>query len=180
MNDVLVLNASLEPLNITSLKRAVRLVFAGKAEVVHDRGRTIAHPTFQMPLPSVIRLLYYIVRKPQPIPLTKKNVLLRDDYACQYCGRRTDLASATVDHVVPRSRGGKSSFENLVCCCSPCNARKRDRSPDEAGMRLKRKPKRPMSIPWLVVRRNTGPAEWGYYLGLYNVSIEERAPLGSV
>jgi 5-methylcytosine-specific restriction endonuclease McrA len=174
MTDVLVLNVSLEPLNITSLKRAVRLVYSGKAEIVHDRGRAIAHPTFEMALPSVIRLLYYIVRKPQPIPLTKKNVLLRDDYTCQYCARQTEPPSATVDHVIPRSRGGRSTFNNLVCCCSPCNARKRDRLPHEAGMHLQRKPKRPFAIPWLVIRRNTGPTEWAFYLGLYNVNIEER------
>ena len=175
MSEVLVLNSSLEPLHITNLKRAVRLVYSGKAEVVHDRGCFIASPTFQMKFPTVIRLLYYIVRKPKPIPLTKKNVMLRDDYACQYCGRHTDAATATVDHVVAKSRGGKSTFENLVCCCSPCNGRKRDRLPEEAGLFLKRKPRRPMSIPWLVVRRNTGPQEWAMYFSLYNVSIEERA-----
>jgi 5-methylcytosine-specific restriction endonuclease McrA len=175
MSEVLVLNQSLEPLNITTLKRAVRLVYTGKAEVVHDSSRLIGSPTFQMRLPTVIRLLYYIVRKPRPMPLTKKNVLLRDDYACQYCGRRTEHATATVDHVIPRSRGGKSTFENLVCCCGPCNARKKDRLPEEAGMRLVRRPRRPISIPWLVVRRNTGPSEWSFYLGLYEVSIEERA-----
>jgi 5-methylcytosine-specific restriction endonuclease McrA len=174
MTDVLVLNASLEPLNVTSLKRAVRLVYSGKAEVVHDRGRAIDTPTFQMRLPSVIRMLYYITMKPRPIALTKKNVLLRDDYTCQYCGRATARATATVDHFVPSSRGGKSTFENLVCCCSPCNGRKKDRLPAEAGMHLRRKPRRPMVIPWLVIRRNTGPTEWALYLGLYEVSIEER------
>lgn len=174
MTDVLVLNQSMEPLNVTSLRRAVRLVYAGKAAVVHDRGRNIGSATFQMRLPSVIRMLYYVVMKPRPIALTKKNVLLRDDYLCQYCGHKTERATATVDHVVPSSRGGKSTFENLVCCCSPCNARKKDRSPEEAGMRLRRAPRRPMVIPWLVVRRNTGPSEWGLYLGLYEVGIEER------
>jgi 5-methylcytosine-specific restriction endonuclease McrA len=175
-NDLcLVLNSSLEPLNITTLQRAVRLLYTGKAEVVHDNGKLIGSPTFQMRLPTVIRLLYYIVRKPRPMPLTKKNVLLRDEYACQYCGRHTEHEAATVDHVTPRSRGGRSTFENLVCCCSPCNARKKDRLPSEAGMQLRRKPRRPFAIPWLVVTRNTGPFEWGLYLGLYGVRIEERA-----
>jgi len=174
VSTVLVLNQSMEPLNVTTLRRAVRLVYVGKATIVHDHGREIGTPTFQMRLPSVIRMLYYIVTKPRPIALTKKNVLLRDEYVCQYCGGETDRSSATVDHVVPSSRGGRSVFENLVCCCAPCNARKRDRAPKEAGMRLRRKPRRPVTIPWLVVRRHTGPAAWANYLGIYNVSIEER------
>lgn len=82
----------------------------------------------------------------------------------------------TVDHIQPKSRGGKSTWLNLVACCVRCNQRKRDRTPDEAGMPLRSRPHVPKFIPFIVVRRNTSPAEWLKYLTLYNVSIEERTP----
>ena len=170
---VLVLNNTYEPLNVASVARAVRLVFAGKAEVLHGRGE-LHSAVLVVPLPSVIRMLYYIARGRKRVPLTKKNVLLRDDYLCGYCGRRGERATMTVDHVVPRRQGGRSSWENLVAACSECNARKRDRTPAEARMPLRRKPHEPRVIPFLVVRRNTQPDEWVKYLSLYSVGIEER------
>jgi 5-methylcytosine-specific restriction endonuclease McrA len=173
MSDVLVLNSTYEPLNLTRLARAVRLVFAGKAEVVHDCGR-LASPTLVIPLPSVIRMLYYIARARKRVALTKKNVLLRDDYRCAYCGVRGDARTMTVDHVIPRAWGGTSRWSNLVAACADCNGRKRDRTPEQAQMLLRRKPHEPRYIPFVVVRRNTERGEWGKYLGLYNISIEQR------
>ncbi len=122
-------------------------------------------------LPSVVRLLYYVRRASrQRVALTRKNVLLRDRYTCAYCGER-DGATMTVDHVEPKSRGGRSTWANLVACCSPCNGRKRDRTPVEAGMPLRVKPREPRSIPWAAVKRHTMPDEWAKYLTLYNVSL---------
>jgi 5-methylcytosine-specific restriction endonuclease McrA len=173
MSDVLVLNSTYEPLNVTSIARAVRLIFAGKAEVLHDRGR-IASPTIEFPLPSIVRMLYFIRHRKKRVALTKKNVLLRDDYACAYCGKRGDRSTMTVDHVVPRRQGGRSEWTNLVAACVECNGRKRDRTPLQAQMPLRRKPHEPRYIPFFVVRRNTERDEWIKYLTLYSVSIEQR------
>lgn len=173
VSEVLVLNFTYEAMNITSFQRAVKLIFAGKAEILHDRDRVIASTQFQMRLPSIIRMLYYIKRPMQRVSLTKKNVLIRDDYTCQYCGLRGEKLM-TVDHVVPKSRGGPSTWENLVCACMRCNNRKNNRTPHEANMGIKRKPRQPKYIPWIQVKRNTLPGEWHKFLFLYNVSIEER------
>ncbi|MDB5093163.1 MAG: endonuclease [Candidatus Eremiobacteraeota bacterium] len=173
MSDILLLNFTYEPLGIVDLQRAVRLLFARKAEVVHAHGREVRSATFAFPMPSVVRMLYYIRRTRKRVALTKKNVLLRDGYVCAYCGDRGSR-DMTVDHVVPSSRGGRSTWENLVACCATCNARKRDRTPDEARMPLRRTPREPKFIPWIVVRRHTAPDEWVKYLALYSVGIEER------
>ena len=173
MTEVLVLNFTYEALNITSFQRAVKLLFSGKAEIVHNRDRVLYSPSWEIKMPSIIRMLYYIKRPMQKVALTKKNVLLRDDYTCQYCSVRGERMM-TVDHVVPRSKGGPSTWENLVCACMRCNNRKNNRSPSDANMSLKRKPKTPKYIPWIQVRRNTLPDEWHKFLFLYNVSIETR------
>jgi 5-methylcytosine-specific restriction endonuclease McrA len=174
MSPVLLLNFTYEPLGVVDVARAVRLLFARKVEIVHAGAGEIRSVAAAFPLPSIVRLLYYVARRRKTVALTKKNVLLRDDYVCGYCGNRGG-PSMTVDHVVPRSRGGRSAWENLVACCTDCNSRKRDRTPQEARMPLKRKPREPRFIPFIVVRRNTAPEEWTKYLSLYSVGIEERA-----
>jgi 5-methylcytosine-specific restriction endonuclease McrA len=171
---VLLLNSDYMPLNVTSLERAVRLLFAGKAEVVHNHDRLIGCQTFEMKLPSIIRMLYYIKRGRKRVALTKKNVLLRDNYLCAYCAEPIPHHLATVDHVLPKARGGKSTWENLVAACQRCNNRKGDRRLEDCGMTLRRRPKEPSHIPFLIVRRHTGDDEWAKYLSHYNVSIEER------
>jgi 5-methylcytosine-specific restriction endonuclease McrA len=173
MSNVLVLNFSYEPLGVVGFQRAVRLLFARKVEVVHSGDGVIRTTSAAFPLPSIVRMLYYVRRSRKRVTLTKKNVLLRDDYVCAYCTKRSGN-DMTVDHVVPRSRGGASVWENLVACCSDCNARKGSRTPDEARMPLRRKAREPRYIPFVVIRRNTAPDEWGKYLALYNVGIEER------
>lgn len=178
MTEVLVLNFTYEAINITSFQRAVKLLFSGKAETVHNRERVIVSPAFEMRMPSIIRLLYYIRRPKQKVALTKKNVLLRDDYTCQYCGVRGEKLM-TVDHVIPRSRTGPSTWENLVCACMRCNNRKNNRTPSEANMLLQKKPRQPKYIPWIQVKRNTLPNEWAKFLFLYNISIDERIEVPS-
>ena len=173
MSDVLLLNFTYEPLGIVDLARAVRLLFARKVEIVHRGEREIRTTSVAFPLPSVVRLLYFVKRHRNKVALTKKNVLLRDKYTCAYCGTHSGR-EMTVDHVIPRSRGGRSVWENLVASCSTCNARKGDRTPDEARMPLRRVPREPRFIPWVVVRRHTAPDEWVKYLALYSVGIEER------
>jgi 5-methylcytosine-specific restriction endonuclease McrA len=173
VSDVLVLNFTYEALNITTFQRAVKMIFSGKAELLHGQDRILSSTTFEMQMPSIIRMLYYIRRPMQKVALTKKNVLIRDDHTCQYCGMRGERLM-TVDHVIPRSRGGTSTWENLVCACMRCNNRKNNRTPNEANMSLQRKPRQPKYIPWIQIKRNTLPDEWGKFLFLYNVSIDER------
>jgi 5-methylcytosine-specific restriction endonuclease McrA len=136
---VLILNASFEPLHVCSVKRAVGLLMQEIAERVEDADRVLRSPRSVFPVPSVIRLKRY-VRRPhrQRVAFNRKNLLRRDDHTCQYCSRRSN--DLTLDHVVPRSRGGPTSWENVVACCRRCNALKRDRTPDEARMALNRKP----------------------------------------
>jgi len=172
-DSVLVLNFTYEPLGVVDLPRAVRLLFARKVEIVHRGAREVRTTSLAFPLPSVVRMLYYVRRARKRVALTKKNVLLRDDYVCAYCAVH-GRSEMTVDHVVPRSRGGRSVWENLVACCQTCNARKGNRTPQEARMTLRRPPREPRFIPWVVVRRNTAPDEWHAYLALYSVGIEER------
>jgi 5-methylcytosine-specific restriction endonuclease McrA len=126
-----------------------------------------------VPLPSVIRMLYFIARGRKRVALTKKNVLLRDDYRCAYCGRQIEGRVATVDHVNPKSAGGKSIWTNLVAACVECNGRKGRRTPEQARMPLRVKPVEPRFIPFIVVKRHTADDEWTKYLGYYSVSIKE-------
>ena len=139
---VLILNASFEPLHVCSVKRAVNLLMHDVVERVEDSRHVLRTPSTLFPVPSVVRLRRY-VRRPhrQRVAFNRRNVFRRDDQRCQYCGDRAhDL---TLDHVVPRSRGGPTSWENVVACCRACNARKRDRTPEEAHMALRRAPRAP-------------------------------------
>ncbi len=174
MSDVLDLNSTYEVMNLATWQRAVALLFEGKAEAVHNTEKRLhSGKGFEFPLPAVIRMLYFVKRRPKRVALTKKNVLLRDDYKCGYCGMQGDR-TMTVDHVVPKAAGGKSNWENLISACADCNGRKRDRTPEQARMPLLRKPREPRSIPFIVVKRNTEESEWYKYFSLYSVGIEER------
>ena len=139
---VLILNASYEPLHVCSVKRAVALLMHEVAERVEDSDKVLRSPSQVFPVPSVIRLKKFVKRPPRHrVAFNRKNVFRRDDHTCQYClGKTGDL---TLDHVTPRSRGGGTSWENVVACCRRCNAKKRDRTPEEAAMLLRRKPYAP-------------------------------------
>jgi 5-methylcytosine-specific restriction endonuclease McrA len=139
---VLVLNYTFEPLHFTNAKRAITLILSGKAESVEASPRVIRSPSTAFPLPAVIRLAVFI-RKPflDRVAFNKKNILRRDGYTCQYCHRRGDRL--TVDHVVPRSRGGETVWTNVVAACLRCNLRKGNRLLEDAGMRLVREPIHP-------------------------------------
>ena len=138
---VLVLNVNFEPLNVCNLKRAIGLLFSGKAEIIIN-GRGKIHTSEAMfDIPSVIKLSY-MVRRPRPhVSLSKREILRRDNYTCQYCGRKSRIL--TVDHVMPRHRNGPHSWQNLVAACMPCNRRKGGKTPDEANMTLRRLPFEP-------------------------------------
>ncbi len=143
MSSVLVLNQNYEPLNVCNARRALVLVEGGKAEVL-EHAMNLAElrsPSRSFRRPSVIRLVYMIKRPRPRVRLTRREIFMRDHYTCQYCGKvGRDL---TLDHVVPRHRGGKHTWENLVSACKACNHRKAGRTPQEARMRLAREPYRP-------------------------------------
>lgn len=160
---VLVLNANYEPLNICNTPRAIGLLLVGKAVIVQN-GRGLIHTAmYTYERPSVIRL-QYMVNRPHPhVRLNKREVMRRDEYRCQYCGRYS--AHLTVDHVVPRRKGGKFSWENLVSACPQCNRRKGDRTPQEAGMHLHTFPVRPPATAmYLYGRYLEQNHEWAPYL----------------
>ena len=142
---VLVLNASYEPINICAARRALVLVLKGVASAEEETTIAILSARRSVSLPSVIRLLEYRRIPHQTRALSRKNILMRDRYTCQYCHKTLPSAELTLDHVIPRSRAGESAWENLVACCHPCNNRKGNRTPDEAGMKLSRAP-RPFSL----------------------------------
>ncbi len=139
---VLVLNYTYEPLHFCNVKRAVIMILQGKAETVEESGRVIRSPSLLLPLPAVIRLVTYIKRSyGKGVAFSKKNVFRRDNFTCQYCGSRgVDL---TIDHIIPRSKGGKTCWENVVVACKKCNLRKGNRSLEETDLQLLRRPKRP-------------------------------------
>lgn len=141
----LVLNQNYEPLNVCAVRRAFVLVYHGKAEVIETASGAIRGVEAEFPLPSVIRL-HAPVKRPRPrVRLTRKEVFARDDHRCQYCG--VAGAELTIDHVMPRHRGGPHEWENLVAACRPCNHRKGGRTPSEARMHLLRQPTRPAATP---------------------------------
>ncbi|MEE9182338.1 MAG: HNH endonuclease [candidate division NC10 bacterium] len=151
LNKVLVLNRSYEPLQVCDARRAIILLFTGRAERIEDTADLIRSPSVAMLIPSVIRLERYIRRPPTHIlSFNKKNILKRDGYTCLYCGRNGG-ERMTIDHVVPRFLGGKTIWENVVSACRTCNTRKGNRTPQQAGMRLPQKPSKPISALYLTI-----------------------------
>jgi 5-methylcytosine-specific restriction endonuclease McrA len=168
MNGVfLVLNQNYEPLNVCNLPRAFRLLFGEKAEVLEYDHQMIRTPRTEFRAPSVIRL-QHMVRRPRPrVKLSRREVFARDGHTCQYCGRKT--TDLTLDHIVPRHRGGAHSWDNLVAACKGCNHRKGNKSLEEARLRLARLPFEPrcdvysLFTPYLADDRNE---TWREYLFL--------------
>jgi 5-methylcytosine-specific restriction endonuclease McrA len=163
MGHVLVLNASYEPLNITTWKRAMVMLLKGKAEgLEHDLTRYIRPDQV---LPTVIRLHQFVRVPYRQMPLTRRNVFQRDGHICQYCGFSGEPLS--IDHVIPRSRGGADVWENVTTACLPCNVRKGSRTPREAGMPLRREPRRPptsLSLETIRRIRDGHNQEWAKYV----------------
>jgi 5-methylcytosine-specific restriction endonuclease McrA len=142
---VLVLNASYEPINVCAARRAIVLVLKGVARAEEENGHFLHAARLTMRVPSVIRLLEYRRIPHQTRALSRKNILLRDRNTCQYCGAMLPSPELTLDHVIPRSRGGTSTWENLVACCHACNRAKGNHLPQEASMKPLREP-RPFNL----------------------------------
>lgn len=162
MSYVLVLNGDYRPINVCSIPRAVVLLLKEKAEIIERTDRVLHSETFSLDHPSVIRLVAY-VRIPYETKrrITRRAILARDSWTCQYCGSETRL---TIDHVVPRARGGEHVWENVVTACSTCNHRKGHGLLGEAGMRLRRPPTRPRPDVFLISTTRKVPAIWKEYL----------------
>lgn len=144
---VLVLNQNYQPLNICDVRRAISLLGRGKAEpLVEMDDRLLRSANFSFPEPSVIRLVYLVKRPYHHRRLSRREVFMRDRHRCQYCGK--EARTLTLDHVIPRSRGGEHTWANVVTACSECNHRKAGRTPSEASMRLLRRPAAPKANPF--------------------------------
>ena len=149
MEQVLLLNASYEPLKVVDWQKAITLWCQGKVEVIAVHDREIRAVKFTLKLPSVIRLLRFvkIKRRFDYIPFSRASIYARDRHTCQYCGEVFPTAELTFDHVVPVTQGGRKDWENIVTCCVTCNRRKGGRTPGEASMKLLRHPRRPDTVP---------------------------------
>ena len=141
----LVLNAGFEPMHMICWQRAICLVLTEKAEMVSGYSKKIRTVSREYTLPSVIRLRRYvqIYQRMRTIRCSRKNIFSRDNFRCQYCNIKVKGIDATVDHVIPRSKGGASSWNNLVTACRKCNIKKGSKKPEQVGLKLRSKPKRP-------------------------------------
>lgn len=161
MSRALVLNATYEPLCVVPSRRAAVLVLGSKADVLHDTGEALHSERLVVPVPSVIRLRQFVkVPYRRRAPLNRRGVFARDGHRCQYCTG----AAESIDHVIPRSRGGEHTWENVVAACRSCNVRKRDRLLHETTMVLRTRPTTPREMTWVAVAVGTVPQHWERYL----------------
>ncbi|MBF8266582.1 MAG: endonuclease [Dehalococcoidia bacterium] len=159
---VLLLNQNYEPLNLCTVRRAVVLLDGGKAELLENGRGEIKTPSRAVPIPSVIRLVYLVRRPLIQRRLSRKEVFLRDKHTCRYCGRETK--QLTLDHVMPRYRGGAHSWENVVSACVSCNHRKAGRTPEEAGIKLVGEVRSPRANPYSMFLQRPLQDEWHRFL----------------
>jgi len=195
-SSVLVLNRLFQAIQVTSVRKAFCLLYKGHVKVVEPdyttyswenwcdipvqpQDEVIQTPRASIKVPRVILLLHYDSLPPQEVRFTRKNIYMRDKSRCQYCGSKPSLKELNLDHVIPLSRGGRSTWENIVCCCVECNGRKGNRLPAEAGMQLKKEPKKPRWHPLVKLSFSSGRYEsWRNFLDLayWNVELEDRIP----
>ena len=144
-----------------AVRRALVLALKGKADVLHSNGVVFRSESLSIPGPSVVRLNYFVkVPYRSRASLSRRAVFVRDKFECQYCGRPAE----NVDHVIPKSRGGRHTWDNVVAACRPCNARKENRSPADVGLRLRRVPRPPHESVWIVVAVDRVDTAWEQYL----------------
>jgi 5-methylcytosine-specific restriction endonuclease McrA len=162
-NSVLVLNSSYEAVNVVTVKRAFILICKGAAIVQESSGQVLHTSRMALPVPAVIRLLVYRAVPKHTRSVSRKSIMIRDSYTCQYCHATLPAAKLTLDHVTPKSKGGKSTWENLVAACYPCNNRKGNRTPVESRMVLLKQPKQ-FSLHARHKLLSQGSDLWGRYL----------------
>ncbi len=162
---VLVLNQNYEPITVCTLKKAIILIILDKVEVImNNDGRYIQGVRIRIPCPSIVRLTSIVHRNRNGVNLTRKNIMKRDGFQCQYCGVRHQ--PLTVDHIIPKVRGGRDTWENLVTACIQCNNKKGDRSPADADMTLMKKPRKPHPLYFIYSRAGQVSEQWKPYLFL--------------
>jgi 5-methylcytosine-specific restriction endonuclease McrA len=161
MERVLVLNSDYTPVNVTNITRAIKLIIKEKAEILKEGDETLRSEKISFKAPLVIRLLNYVKIKLFKVVLTKRNILVRDGFKCVYCGSKDKL---TLDHLIPKSKGGRNDWNNLVTCCDTCNKKKGDKTPEEAGMVLLDKPSKPNYYTFLKKYLERNITDWEPYL----------------
>ena len=167
--DVLLLNSNYEPLNVCNMRRAISLLLLGKAEILHDREVPVQTVRGGVKAPSVMKMRYQVKRPMPQLRLSRHSILARDNYTCQYCG--SHARDLTIDHVVPRWAGGPHTWDNLVACCRRCNLKKGDKTPQQAHMKLSKRPRRPHFIPYLSLPtylKAQHREEWRMYLPVFD------------
>jgi 5-methylcytosine-specific restriction endonuclease McrA len=166
MENVLLLNASYEPLRVINWRRAVTLLFSGKVEVLEEYGHEVHSVRLTIRLPAVVRLVTLIRVRTRNVKFSRQHIYARDKYECQYCGRRLPPAELTYDHVIPRSLGGPKDWTNIVTCCIPCNRRKGGKTLEKTDLRLRRPPTKPTWNPYVSVTIGLRdyPESWQAYL----------------
>ena len=166
MSKVLLLNKECEPLNITSWKRAFVLLIKGKAEYIEKLTELEDYIKIgDYYIPKTIKLTYEMAIPELELPFSRENIYIRDGYTCQYCGKKFESEELTLDHVFPKSRGGGTSWDNIVACCKKCNQKKADRTPEEACMPLLHEPEKPQDF-WLFELKQKNEIDekyWGDY-----------------
>ena len=174
MEQVLLLNITYEPLRIINWKKAIIMLTLGKVEVLEQYNRDVRSVSFSIKLPSVVRLLRLVKKPKTPVKFSRQNIYIRDNYRCQYCGMELPPDKLTWDHVIPRARGGKTEWENIVTCCMECNRRKGGKIPSETSMKLIRKARKPEWLPALKITLGLKvmPQSWRDYL-YWNIELEE-------
>lgn len=184
---VLVLNKDFVPVHVTSAKRAFSLLYIGMAKVVNSQYQTFDYESWSaitasmadetvglvdriIKVPRVILLVAYDRIPQREVRFSRLNIFARDKYRCQYCGERFSTSHLNLDHVVPRSKGGTSNWENVICCCVPCNSRKGGRTPSEAGMKLLSIPRKPNWTPFANPHLGSRHSDWLPFLSMVDIS----------
>lgn len=171
----LLLNMNFEPLDVIHWQRAMTLFYQGKVEIFEEHDKVVRSVSFSFKLPSIVRMLRLVKvrRKLDYVPFTRGNIYARDGYRCQYCGDEYKSEDLTFDHVIPIVQGGRKGWDNIVTACVTCNRKKGGRTPEEAGMTLKRSPKQPKHAPTLrlTVGIRNAPESWRSFL-YWNAELE--------
>ena len=166
---VLVLNSNYAPMMVCTAKRAICLDVLNKIDVLANYEEKVNSPSITFNLPSVIKIRDFVKFDNLSVDLSRKNILSRDEHLCQYCGNKN--LPLTIDHILPKGRGGQDSWENLITACKPCNQKKGNKTPEEANMQLKRKPKRPNRLHYFYKYVNEKQKEWKPYLFMEPLKI---------